>query len=63
MYTAKHWTEYGGHNRTFRVRTVEADGVYNLIGRMTKPINQIPQSSQEINHQPKSTQGIPMPPS
>jgi len=28
------------------------------IGRSTIPINQAPQSSQELNHQPKSTHGV-----
>jgi hypothetical protein len=61
MSTAKHWTECGDPNGEVRARTVGAEGVCSLKGR-TISTNQTSQSYQEINNQPKSTQGIPMAP-
>jgi hypothetical protein len=55
--TAKHWTECGDPSGEVRARTVGAEGVCNLIGRTTISTNQIPQSSQGLDHQPKSTHG------
>ena len=58
MYTAKHWTEHGDPNGDVRARTVEAEGVCNLIGiTIITNQNPFPQSSQGLNHQPKSTGG------
>jgi hypothetical protein len=56
-YTAKHWTEHGDPNREVRARTVGAEGVCNPIGRATISTSQTSQSSQELNHHPKSTHG------
>jgi hypothetical protein len=39
-----------------RERTEEAEGICNPIGR-TISTNQMPQSSQELNHHPKYTHG------
>jgi hypothetical protein len=62
MYIAKHWTECGDPNGEIRARTEGAEGLCIPIGRTTIPTNQTPQSSQGLNHQPKSTQGVPMAP-
>jgi hypothetical protein len=62
MYTAEHWTESGYPNGKVRARIVGAEGVCNLIGRTTVSTNQNPQSYQELKHQPKSTQEVPMAP-
>jgi hypothetical protein len=56
MLSANHWTEHGVSNEGVRERIEGAEGVCNLIGK-TVSINQIPQSSHELNHQPKSTYG------
>ena len=53
MLTANHWTEHKVPNGGVRERT---EGVCNPIGR-TILTNQIHQSSQGLNHQPKSTRG------
>ena len=55
MLTANHWTEHKVPNGGVRERTEEAEGVCNPIGRTTVSTNQIPQSSQGSNYQPKST--------
>jgi hypothetical protein len=59
MLAANHWTEHGVPNGGVRGRTEGAEGVCNPIGRTTILTNQTPpsQSSQELNHQPKSTHG------
>ena len=63
MYTDKHWTKCRDPNGEVRARTVGSEGVCNLIGRTTISTNQTPpQSSQGINHQLKSIQGVPMTP-
>jgi len=54
MLTANHWTENRVPNGGVRERTEGDEGVCNPIGRTTISINQTPQSSQELNHQPKS---------
>jgi hypothetical protein len=56
-YTAKYWTGHGDPNGEVRARNVGAEGVYSLIGRTTISTNEIPLSSQELNHQPKISQG------
>ena len=62
MYTVKSWTVHGDPNVEVRAMTVGAEGVCNPIGRTTKSSNQTLQSSPDLNHQPKCTQGIPMAP-
>jgi hypothetical protein len=57
MLAANHWTEHGDPNGGVRERTEGAEGVCNPIGRTTISTNQISQSSQELNHQQKSTHG------
>ena len=59
LYTASHWIECGDSKGGFRTRIVGAEGVCNLTGRTTISTNQASQSSQELNYQPNSTQGIP----
>jgi hypothetical protein len=56
MLTDNHWTEHGVPNGGARERTEGAEGVCSPIGG-TISTNQIPESSQGLNHQPKSTQG------
>ena len=56
MLAANHWTEYEDPSGRVRKRTEGAEGVCNPIGR-TISTNQIPQSFQGLNHQPKSTHG------
>jgi hypothetical protein len=59
MLSANHWTEHkvplphGGA----RERTEGAEEVFNSIGGTKVSINQTLQSSQGLNHQPKSTHG------
>jgi hypothetical protein len=53
MLEAKPQTEYEDPNGGVRARTVGDEGVCNLIGRTTISTNQISQSSQGLNHQPK----------
>jgi len=48
-------TKHGDPNGAVRERTEEAEGICNPIGRTLA--NQMPHSSQRINHQPKSTLG------
>jgi hypothetical protein len=62
MFTAKHWTERRDPNGEVRAKSVGAEGFCNLIGRTTISANQNLQSSQGLNHQPKSKQGVPMAP-
>ena len=57
MLATNHWTECGIPNGGVRERTEGAEGVCNPIGRTTMSTNQTPQSSQGLNHQPKSTHG------
>jgi len=54
MLTANHWTENRVLNEGVRGRTEGAEGVCNPIGKTTISTNQ---SSQGLNHQPKSTHG------
>jgi hypothetical protein len=54
---ANHWPEHRDPNRGIRGRTEEAEGVCNLIGRTTVLADKNPQSSEGLNHQPKSTHG------
>jgi hypothetical protein len=57
MLIAIHWTDQGFTNVRVRERTEGTEGVCNPIGRTTISINQIPQSSQGLNYQPRSTHG------
>jgi hypothetical protein len=52
--TANHWTEPRQSSGTIRERTEVAEGVCQPIGRTIVSTNQTPQSSQGLNHQPKS---------
>jgi hypothetical protein len=52
---AFHWSEHRVPNGGARERTHKAEGVCNSIGGTTASTNQYPQSSQELNHQRKST--------
>jgi len=56
MLTANHWTKNGFPNGGVRERTLYWR-VWNPIGRTTISSNQTPQSSQGLNHQPKSIHG------
>jgi len=49
MLTAYDWTEHGDPNGGFIERTEGAEGVCNLIGRITISNNQIPWSCQGLN--------------
>jgi hypothetical protein len=60
MYTAKHWTEHGDPNGEVQARIVGVEEVCNHIGRIIISTNQNLQSSQGLNHQPKSTHGLPI---
>jgi hypothetical protein len=51
IFKANHWTKPSGR---IRGGAEGAEGVCNSIGRTTTSTNQTPQSSQELNHQPKS---------
>jgi hypothetical protein len=53
MLADNHWTEHG----RVRERTEKAEKVCNPIGRITISTIQIPQSSQGLSHQPRSTHG------
>jgi hypothetical protein len=57
MIADNHWTEHGVPNGRVRGRTEGAEGVCNSIGRTTILTNQTSQSSQGLNHQPKSIHG------
>jgi len=57
MLTTKHQTEYKDPNGRVRGRTEGTEKNYNTIGRTTISINWIPQSSQGLNNEPKSTHG------
>jgi hypothetical protein len=54
MLAAKYWTEHGDPNGGVRGRAEGAEGVFKPI-RITISNNQTPQSSQGLDHQPKST--------
>jgi hypothetical protein len=53
----KYWTENGDPNGGVRERTEGSEGGCIIIERTVISTNQTPQSSWEINHQPKSTHG------
>lgn len=55
IITANHWTKPGYPYGRARVRTEEAEGDCNLIGRTIASTNWICHSSQRLSHQPKST--------
>jgi hypothetical protein len=57
MLAAIHWIEQRVHNEGSRERTQGADGVYSSIGGTTICTNKYPQSSEGLNHQPKSAHG------
>jgi hypothetical protein len=54
MLIANHRTEHGDPNRRVRGRTKRAEEVCSPIGRTTISTNWTTQSSQGLNHQPKS---------
>ena len=56
MHAVNHLTKNGDPNGGVRGRTEGAEGIHNPIGRKTSP-NQNPQSSQGLNHKPKSIHG------
>jgi hypothetical protein len=51
MLTVHHWKEHGDSNGRVRERTKGAEEVCNPIGRITISTNEMPQSSQGLNHQ------------
>jgi hypothetical protein len=53
MQAAKHWTKHRNTKARASGITDRAEGVCNPIGR-TITTNQIPQSSQGLNHPPKN---------
>jgi len=55
MLAANHRAEHENCNGGVKGRTEGAEGVCNPIGRTTISTNQIPQSSQGLNHQLKNT--------
>jgi hypothetical protein len=57
MLEGKHQTECGDPNGVVRGRTEGTEGVCKPIGKTTISTNQTSQSSQGLNHQPKSTHG------
>jgi hypothetical protein len=57
MLTVNHRTEHRDLNGRVRERTEGAERICNPIGRTTILTNWTPQSSQGLNHQPKSTHG------
>jgi hypothetical protein len=57
MLAANHWTKHKVPNGGARERTEGAEVGCSLIGETTMWINQYPQSSQGLNHQPQSTHG------
>ena len=58
MLTDNHWTEHGLPNGGVREKTEGAEGDCNPRGRTTISANHTPpQSSQGLNHGPKSTHG------
>ena len=57
MLTAIHWTKHRVPNEEVRERTQGVEGVCSSIGGTIIWTNQYPQSSQGLNHQPKSTHG------
>jgi hypothetical protein len=57
MLSAIHWTEHRVPNQGARERTHRVDKFYISIGGTTIRTNQYPQSSQQPNHQLKSTHG------
>jgi hypothetical protein len=52
---ANHRTEHGDPNGGVRKKTEKGEEVYNPIGKTTISTNLTFQSSQGLNHQPKST--------
>jgi hypothetical protein len=57
MHATNHQTKHGDPNRGVRGRSEGAEGACNPIERRTISINQTVQSSQGLNHQPKSSHG------
>jgi hypothetical protein len=57
MLVAIHWTQHRVPNEGASERTQGAEGVCSPIGGTTIWTSQYPQSSQGLNHQPKSTHG------
>jgi hypothetical protein len=54
ILTPNHWTKFRDPNGRDRGRTEAAEGNYNPIGKITISTNRTPQSSQGLDHQPKS---------
>jgi hypothetical protein len=57
ILTVNHWAEPEETNGRVRGRAERNEGDYNYMGTTTVSINRTPQSSQRLNHQPKSIQG------
>jgi hypothetical protein len=57
ILTINLWTEPRDPNGGVRERTEKAEGNCNPIGRTTISTNQTTQSSQRLNHQPRSIYG------
>jgi hypothetical protein len=57
MFSANHWTEHKVPNGGARESTQGTEGACNPIGGTIIGTNQSSQSSQRLNHQPKSTHG------
>jgi len=57
ILAAIHRTEQGTPMEELEGKTEGAEGVCDPIGRSAMSTNQTPQSSQGLNHQPKSTHG------
>ena len=57
MLTSIHWTEHRVPSRGSRESTQGAEGVWHPIGWTSVWTNQYLQSSEGLNHQPKSTHG------
>jgi hypothetical protein len=55
MLTTNHGTEQRNPSGGVRRRNEGPEEVCNPIGETTKSTNQTPQSSQELNYQPKNT--------
>ena len=56
--TANHWTQARDHNGRVRGMAKGAEGDCNPISRTTVSTRQTTQSSQGLNHQPKSIHGM-----
>jgi len=57
LLAVNHQIGYRDPNERVGRKTKGAEGVWKTIGRTTISADQIPQNSQELNHQPKNTHG------